>query len=174
MHIIGILIAFATLIFWLGRAARGAEDIADAANTIANIPRKRRFQKSVRRSGLNLVETPLEAATILMVATARMSDTRRVTEAGQAQIMTQLRENMQLIEDDADGMYRQMESLMHDVTLPENALLPMLKILQSEINRDHAEDLAVMMEAVARADGEMTDEQKEFIRRFRERMNLLG
>ena len=31
MHIIGIIIAVASAIFWISRAARGARDVADAA-----------------------------------------------------------------------------------------------------------------------------------------------
>ncbi len=172
MHIIGIITSICFLIFWLSRAVRGAGDIADTANNIANIPRKRRFQKAANKSGFDLVESPIEAATVLMIATARMSDERRITDKSEAEIITQLCDNMQLEKDDADGLYRQMHSLTYDVVLPENALFPMLKILQSEIDRKDAESLAQMMEAVGASVHNINTEQKEFIRRFRERMNL--
>ena len=174
MHIIGILVAIAGLVFWLARAARGVQDIADAANTVANLPRKRRFQKAARQSGYDLVETPIEAATILMIATARMSEDRRISELNEYEIVNQLHLNMQLEKDDADGIYRQMNSLIYDVVLPENALFPMVNILKNQIDRREAESLAQMMEAVAGSNVKINAEQKEFIRRFRERMNLLG
>lgn len=173
MHIIGILIAVATLIYWVSRASRGVGDIADAANTVANLPRRRRFSKKYNQSGYDLVETAVEAATVMMIAVARMSSDRRVTGPAELEIIKQLTQNMGLSQDDADGLYRQMHSLTYDITLPESALFPMVDILKNDIDRNEAEGLAVMMEDVARLDGTVNSEQSEFIRRFRERMGLL-
>ena len=172
MHIIGILIAIATLIYWVSRAARGVGDIADAANTVANLPRKRRFQKEYHKSSFDLVESPVEAAAVLMISTARMSEEKRVTDPAKLEIIKQLRLNMQMSKDDADGIYRQMHSLIYDIVLPESSLFPMLTILKDSVDRSDAEDLAQMMETTASTDGVANMEQTEFIRRFRERMGL--
>jgi len=102
-----------------------------------------------------------------------MSHEKRVTEPAETEIIKQLTENMQLSEDDADGLYRQMYSLTYDITLPESALFPMAEILKRDINKDEAKGLALMMESVARLDSTANNEQSEFIRRFRERMGLL-
>lgn len=173
MHIIGIIITIASLIYWVSRASRGVSDIAEAANTVANLPRRRRFSKKYNKSGYDLVETPIEAATVMMVAVARMSLEKRVTGPAELEIISQLNTNMQLSKDDADGLYRQMHSLTYDITLPESALFPMVEILKTNIDRDEAEGLALMMESVARLDDVVNPEQSEFIRRFRERMGLL-
>jgi len=174
MHIIiAIAGAIAGILFWMSRVSRSANDIADAANTLANIPRRRRFSKKFNKSGYDLVETPIEAATVMMITAARMSYEKRVTEPAEQEITKQLTENMQLSTDDADGLYRQMHSLTYDITLPESALFPMVNILKNNIDRDEAEDLARMMEAVARLDATANQEQSEFIRRFRDRMGLL-
>ena len=173
MHIIGILIAICTLIYWLSRASRGVGDIADAANTMANLPRKRRFQRKYHKGGFDLVETPVEAATVLMISTAKMSGEKRVTGPEELEIIRQLKVNMHMTPDDADGLYRQMNSLIFEVVLPESALFPMVALLKDSIDRDEALDLAEMMTAVADIDGEANAEQLEFIRRFRERMGLL-
>ncbi len=174
MHIIGILIAIASLIYWVSRAARGVGDIADAANTMANLPRKRRFQKKYHTSGFDLVETPVEAAAVLMISTARMSEEKRVTDSAKLEITRQLQLNMQMSGEDADGIYRQMHSLIYDIVLPESSLFPMLNILKETVDRSDAEDLAQMMETTASTDGAANTEQTEFIRRFRERMGLLN
>jgi len=174
MHIIlAIAGAIAGILFWMSRVSRSANEIADAANTIANIPRQRRFSKKYNKSGYDLIETPVEAASVMMIATARMSHEKHVTKPAEIEIIKQLTENMQLSEDDADGLYRQMHSLTYDITLPESALFPMVTILKNEIDRNEAEGLALMMESVARLDGNANHEQSEFIRRFRERMGLL-
>ncbi len=174
MHIIGILIAIASLIYWVSRAARGVGDIADAANTVANLPRKRRFQKKYHKSGFDLVESPIEAAAVLMISTARMSEEKRVTDSAKLEIIKQLQFNMQMSGDDADGIYRQMHNLIYDIVLPESSLFPMLNILKETVDRSDAEDLAQMMETTASTDRAANAEQTEFIRRFRERMGLLN
>ena len=174
MHIIGILTTIAIAVFWISRAIRGSRDIADAARSFKNRPRQDKFRKLHGKSGYDLVETPVEAATVLMIATARMDALRGVSEAEIAAITLQLETYMQLNTDTADGMYRQMYNVTQDVTLPETALFPMVDILKTSIEREDAQQLAQMMDRVANCETPATAEQKEFIRRFKERMNLLG
>jgi len=174
VHIIGILTTIAIAIFWISRAIRGSRDIADAARSFKNRPRQDKFRKLHGKSGYSLVETPVEAATTLMIATARLDTLRGVSEAEIATITLQLENYMQLSTDAADGLYRQMYNLTQDITLPETALFPMVDILKTSIERDDAVELAQMMERVANCETQATAEQKEFIRRFKERMNLLG
>eukprot|EP00919_Chromeraceae_sp_WS-2016_P081948 GHVR01193442.1.p1 GENE.GHVR01193442.1~~GHVR01193442.1.p1 ORF type:complete len:175 (+),score=10.23 GHVR01193442.1:164-688(+) len=173
MHILGILTTIAIAIFWISRAARGSRDIVDVASSLANLPRKRKFQKLHGKSGYALVETPIEAATVLMIAVARVDSLRGVSEAEIAAITLQLEQNMQLGTEAADGIYRQMYNLTHEIILPETALFPMVDILKNSIDRDDALQLARMMERVATCETIATTEQMEFIRRFKERMNLL-
>ncbi len=174
MHIIGILTTIAIAVFWISRAIRGSRDIADAARSFKNRPRQDKFRKLHGKSGYDLVEAPVEAATVLMIATARMDALRGVSEAEIAAITLQLETYMQLNTDTADGMYRQMYNVTQDVTLPETALFPMVDILKTSIEREDAQQLAQMMDRVANCETPATAEQKEFIRRFKERMNLLG
>jgi len=175
MHfVIGTLIAVATLIFWIGRASQGARHIADAANEISNIPRKRRFRKKYNKQGYDLVETPIEAATVLMISTAKLGEDRRVTGNAELAIIANLRNDMQLQADDADGLFRQMNSLTHDIVLPESALFPMVDLLRPSLNKDEAVNLADMLSRVGETDGGPNAQQKEFIRRYKEYMGLLN
>lgn len=174
MHILaGLIITAATIFWWISRASRGAGDVIDAAETVANLPRRYRHRKAVNKRGLKLVETPVEAATVLMLAISRMSDDRRLSETERAQIERELTDHMALEPDDADGLTRQMEMVHHDVTLPETTLFPMVDILKASIDREDARQLARMLGRVADTDGR-TSEQTEFIRRYQERMGLLS
>ncbi len=181
MHILAILLGIiGTGLFWAMRLSANRKNIGDAANTIhgaavhaKNLPRQRRFKKAHNRKGFDLVEFPTEAATVLMIMMARSGDTRRM-EPGEREVMeTLLRTNMQLSEDDADGMIRQMDSLTHDVVLPESAIQPMTKILLDAVSKDDASDLADMLAQIAGADGDGPNvEQVEFLRRFKEPFDL--
>ena len=51
-----------------------------------------------------MVETPIEAATVLMIAAARMSEEKRVTDRAEQEIVKQLTQNMPLSNDDADSI----------------------------------------------------------------------
>ena len=174
MHILALIIGTAVgLVIWLSRASRGASEVADAAQTIANIPRRRRHMKAVNTRGLGLVRSPVEAATVLMLSVSRMSDDRHLSDAERRMIERLLVTEMALEPDDADGLVLQMELVHDDVTLPETALFPMVDLLLDTIEKSDARRLAGMLNAVAEVHGK-THEQAEFIRRYRERMGLLG
>ena len=174
MHILALIIGTALgVIFWLTRASRGASEVADAAQTLANLPRRRRHAKAVNRRGLDLVESPMEAATVLMLAVSRMSEDRRLSTDERAEIESLLIREMTLERDDADGLVRQMDIAQTEVTLPESTLFPMVDILREAIDKSDARRLAAMLESVAAVHGQ-TPEQAEFIRRYSERMGLLG
>lgn len=173
MHIIGIITTIAIAIYWITRAVSSTRDIAHSSRGIKNLPRKRKFQRTYGKTGYDLVESPVEAATVLMIATARMDTLRGVSEAEIAAITLELETHMQLDSEKADSIYRQMRSLTQKITLPESALFPMIDILKSEIERDDAMQLAAMLERVASCETTATSKQLDFIRRFKERMGLL-
>ena len=173
MHILaGLIITAATIIWWISRASRGAGDVIDVAETVANLPRRMRHRKAVNQSGLSLVRTPLEAATILMIAITRMADDRRLSDIERRQVAAELTGHMALEPDVADGVILQMEMIHTDVTLPESTLFPMVDILKDGIDRNDARALALMLGRVAGVTGP-TAEQQNFIRRYQERMGLL-
>ena len=107
-----------------------------------------------------------------MIMIARAGDSRRMDPAEQAVIEAQLVTNMQLSDDDADGIIRQMDSLTYDIVLPESAITPMMKVLREHIDRDVAQDLANMLVQVASVETAPDINQKEFLRRFREGFDL--
>lgn len=168
------------MLWWAKRLSANRRNIGDAANMVRgaaiqakNMPRQQRFKKAHNRTGFDLVETPVEAATALMIMIARAGKTRRIEDIARQVMETQLTVNMQLSADDADGMVRQIDSWIHNVTLPESAISPMTKILHNSITRDEAADLAAMLDQVACADGEAPDiNHSAFLRAFREGFDL--
>lgn len=143
-----------------------------AAIKAKNLPRQRRFKKAHNKNGFDLMETPVEAATTLMIMIARAGESRRIDDAERTTIEALLVTNMQLSEDDADGMVRQMDSLTHNIVLPESAITPMTKILRESIGRKDAGDLADMLLQVASAETPPDIDQKAFLRSFREGFDL--
>lgn len=175
MHIvIGILATIAGIIFYLNRISRSAGDLVDTANEIGNLPRRLRYRKKAGKQGLDLVETPIEAATVLMISIARMDRLGRVSDSQCQAITSELIKNMQIGRDYADDLIIQMRSLSQYLNQPDSALFPMVKLLQNDISRDDAKVLSGMMGRIAATDEPMSPDQKDFIRRFEDRMGLLG
>lgn len=181
MHILALLAGLAgTVLFFLLRLNANKNNISDAANTLhgaavkaKNMPRQRRFKKAHNVRGFDLIQTPREAAAVLMIMVARAGQSRGVIPSERATIEGLLVADMDMEPDDADGLILQMESIVYDITLPETALTPMNRLLhQSSIGRNAAADLARMLDQVASADGLPSDGQKSFIRTFRESWDL--
>jgi len=180
MHILAILLGILGAGFWWAlRLSAHRKNIGDAANMARgaviqakNLPRQRRFKKAHNKKGFDLIETPVEAAAVLMIMIARAGDSRRIDDAERAIIEAQLVTNMHLSEDDADGMVRQMDSLTHDIVLPESSITPMTKVLRQFIGPEDAQDLADMLSQVASAADAPDVNQKEFLRYFREGFDL--
>lgn len=180
MHILAIILGILGAGFWWAlRLSAHRKNIGDAANMARgaviqakNLPRQRRFKKAHNKSGFDLVETPVEAAAVLMIMIARAGDSRRIDDTERKVIEAQLTTNMQLSADDADGTIRQMDSLTHNIVLPESSITPMTKILRQFIDRQEAGELADMLAQVAAASDAPDINQKDFLRRFREGFDL--
>lgn len=177
MHIIGLIIAVATAIFWLGRAARGARDVADFAQGVANMPRRNRFRNKASKRGIDLVDDPREAATILMLCVARLSRYSQqhggmISDTSVQKIIGVLQSYMKISGREADELVTQMRWTAQELVQPETALLPMTSILRDGINHAEAEDLSDMLRKISHADGDATPAQRAFIDKFRERTGL--
>ncbi len=180
MHIIlGFVALVGTALFWALRLSANRKNISDAANTVRgvaihakNLPRQRRFKKAHNKRGFDLIETLVEAATVLMIMIARAGQSRRIEDNARATMEAQLITNMQLTPDMADGMIRQMDGLTYDIVLPESAITPMTKVLRKYVGKEDAKDLAEMLVQVASSGDAPDINQKEFLRRFREGFDL--
>lgn len=173
MHIVlSILMVIGTVLFLLSRVARSANDLADAANEISNLPRKLRYRKKAGKRGLDLVEGPIEAATVLMISIARLDGLGRVSDIQEQAIIDQLIEHMQLAPEAAADMVLHMRSLTTDLKQADTALFPMVKILQQSVDAEDTLALARMMESVGGVSNELSSDQTYFIRRFKDRMGV--
>ena len=177
MHIIAIIIAIASAIWWISRAVKGAGDVVNAANILRNLPRRRRFQKQADKRGIDLINNPMEAATILMISVAKLSDYAAAHEglisgASTGRIIETLKSYMKISAVEADELLTQMRWVVQGLAQPETALAPMTNILSTKIVRAEADDLSDMLRKISHADGKPNSEQRMFITRVRERLGL--
>jgi len=173
MHIIiGGLIAVASLIYWLGMASRGAREISSLAHDVKNMPRRRKFQKQASQTALDVIDDPVDAAAILMIAIARSDIDSRVSDIEDGVICRLLENEMQLPKDHAADLLLQLKAMTSQIVLQDTLLFRMIDVLRGKISTDDALGLAKMLETVAVCDGEASLDQSELIRRFKERMGI--
>ncbi|MBL4869768.1 MAG: hypothetical protein JKX72_02310 [Robiginitomaculum sp.] len=177
MHIIGIVIALATAVFWVGRAARSAKDIADMASTLKNMKRPNRFKTRSAKRDLSSIDEPMDAAVILMICVARLSSFGQMGEAqisdgAHAKITELLVGYMQVSKSEAGELLTQMLWTTSKATEPETILSPMTNIISKQINHKDASDLSTMLGDVANIDGIANSDQTVFITRFENRMGV--
>ena len=177
MHILGIIIAVATAIFWVSRAARGVNEMANAANTLRNMPRRMRFKNKAAKRGIDLIDNPMESATVLMVSVAKLSNYAiehdgLISGASTSRIIATLKSYMKISAVEADELLTQMRWAVKGLAQPDTALAPMTSVLSKAISRAEADDLSDMLRKISHADGEPNNAQRVFIERVRERLGV--
>lgn len=158
MGLLSIVGGIALLMWRLSIAMRAARDIGDAAQTVANLPRKMRFQAKAGKQGLQLVTDPREAATVLMLCVARAAG--EVTSGQKQVIREQIVRRFDLDEQTADDLLTHAAWLSKDAADPFAPLPRMIKLLRKTVTTKELLELEDMLHAVARADGEPNGLQK--------------
>ena len=169
MHIIlgllGAVGAISVIIWRISIAVQAARTVGDAAQGLANLPRKMRFQSNARREGVEVIQDPREAATLLMLSVARSAG--EVTASQKATIRGQMASRFEMSEGDADEMLTQVAWLSRDLPEPGSATGRMVGVLRDAVHEGELRQLVAMMDLVAKADGDPTDPQREIIAGYR-------
>ncbi|MGD2132437.1 MAG: TerB family tellurite resistance protein [Maricaulaceae bacterium] len=152
---VGVIIWRLTILMQVGREA------ADAAQGLANLPRKMRFQSRASKAGVEVINDPREAATLMMLDVARAGG--EVTASQKAVIRAQMAARFELPEAEADEMLTQVAWLSRDLPEPGAATGRMVRLMRETVTPEEMAELSAMMRAVAFADGDPTEAQLEVI-----------
>lgn len=175
MHIVGLIIAIASAIaLWTWRAQRAAEaarELEGIAKTAANLPRKLAFKRKTGKGGLQLIDDPREAATIMMLEIGRAGreysrDTRDVIE-------DIIIKEFELEAEDAAALIEHATWVLRDAPVADAVITRMSKMIlqQDAIGPKEIVDLDGMLVAVSEADGLPNPDQLSLLQTFR---NLVG
>ena len=176
MHILVALITLLTVIsIWYYRirmlrdAARDGQKVVE---TVANLPRKMRFRSMSRKGGLDVVEDPREAATILMLELAQARGP--LTEKQQAVIRAEIMQHFEFDEADAEQLIAQASWLARDGGAPHAIVARMTDfVLKSPgMSAQQMIDLDGMLVYVSEAEGSPTAEQLDLLVIYRQKAGL--
>ncbi|MEL6567500.1 MAG: TerB family tellurite resistance protein [Pseudomonadota bacterium] len=176
MAIIGFLIAVVTAIgVWqwrIQRAAEAARELEGVVKTAANLPRRFAFKRKMGKSGLQLVDDPREAATILMVEMARAGgDFSRETREEIEKIIVS---DFELEAEDADALIAHAQWVLREAPVPDAVVSRMAKTLMEmdAIGPKEIVDLDGMLVAISEAEGLPNADQLSLLQTFRNAVGL--
>ncbi|WP_300532466.1 TerB family tellurite resistance protein [Maricaulis sp.] len=174
MHILlGLVGAIAAIGIWIYRiraAADAASQVADLAGEAANLPRKMRFRSKARRNGLDVIDDPREAATVLMLCIVRVDG--EVTAAHKEAIAGQMVTRFELDRDASEEILARASWHVSELVDETNAINKMVDFIIERVGRDEMPALMQMLEAAASIDGEPSAYQQAYIKRCRMRAGL--
>ena len=175
MHIVGLIIAIASgIALWTWRTQRAAEaarELEGIVKTAANLPRKLAFKRKTGKAGLQLVDDPREAATILMVEIGRAG--REWSRETRDVIEDIIIREFELVSEDAEALIAHASFLLRDGPVADAVVTRMSKMIlqQDAIGPKEIVDLDGMLVAVSEADGLPNADQLALLQTFR---NLVG
>lgn len=171
MAIVGFLIALVTAIgVWqwrIQRAAEAAREVEGIVKTAANLPRRFAFKRKMGKTGLQLVDDPREAATILMVEMARASgDMSRETREEIEKIIIA---DFALEPEDADALIAHAQWVLRDAPVADAVVRRMASTLleMDAIGPKEIVDLDGMLVAISEAEGLPNADQLALLQTFR-------
>ncbi len=174
MHILlallGALGAIAALIWRLRMMGEAAREVADAAETVANMPRRMRFQSRAKNGGMHAVDDPREAAAVLMALFGRVDG--ELSTAAKTAIAEHAAQRFELSEEDADALATQAAWLTRDAANADAVVDRMVALLQRTVTETELIELEDMLKAVGRVTGEPTAEQSALLERYRRKAQL--
>ncbi|MEL7546907.1 MAG: hypothetical protein AAGJ84_09670 [Pseudomonadota bacterium] len=176
MHILialfGLLTALAVW-YWrlkmIGDVARGS---VEAAKTVANLPRRLAFKRKSGKKGLQIVDDPREAATILMLQVAQTDGV--LSEKQKASIQNEIVDNFKFTETEADELIEHALWISADAGKPHATVSRMTDFVQHAPGLGPKEivDLDSMLVSVSEAEGSPDSAQLDLLALFRRKAGL--
>jgi len=176
MHIVAIILgAIGFILFWYWRLKQlgdVAKDGQKALETVANLPRKMRFKHRSGKGGLDIVDDPREAATIIMleVAQARSALTAKQSQTIRSNIMRLF----EFDASDAEELVAQAGWLSRDAGAAHVVVRKMATFISKApgMGNNEFSNLDRALLEIAECHGEATVEQIDLIEAYRNKTLL--
>ena len=171
MAIVGIIIAIVSAIaVWqwrIQRAAEAARELEGVVRTAANLPRRFAFKRKMGKRGLQLVDAPREAASIMMVEIARAGG--GMSREARDEIEKIIMSDFELEAEDAEALVAHAQWMLREAPVPDAVMTRMAKLLvqMDAIGPKEIVDLDGMLVAVTEADGLPNADQLALLQTFR-------
>jgi len=162
LAILGVIGVLGTILIRMGMAARGASEIADAAQTAVGAVNRAKFKRKATRSPLTTLDDPREAVAALMVAIAKVEGD--LTDK-QIKVMEALIKN-RLDFEGADELIAHARWLVQETAEPGVVVTRVQSFLSTQCTYDQKRDIIEILETVASINGPADTLQTQAIRQL--------
>ena len=173
MHIIlGIIGLLAAAGFWIYRinaAARGAQELAELAGEVANLPRKMRFKSKTGKKAIDVLEDPREAAAVILAG--YMLEAGDVPSDKRDQLAAMLGERFEVSRNTGEEMVAQAFWIHADIANPDSVINKMIDLVGKAAGADALRDLIGMLEVATPTESQDAS-QKSYLTKVRNRSAL--
>ncbi|MEM1086412.1 MAG: hypothetical protein AAGH90_01685 [Pseudomonadota bacterium] len=176
MHILVILFSILSFIaIWYYRIKmiqEAAKDGKKVIETVANLPRKMRCKNRSGKAGLDVVDDPREAATILMLEVAQARGT--LTANQEASVRAEIMQQFDFSESDANQLMTQAAWLSRNAGANHVVIARMTDFIKQVPGMGTKEliDLDEMLVTVSEAEGVPTSSQLDLISQYRQKAGI--
>lgn len=122
------------------------------------------------RPAIQKITDPLDGATALMIALARMDNIGKISPAQDKMIRNNLQTHMQQSASDAEKRIRKIDDFSRHLNRAQSVIVPAIRTLHEKLTKKEVEELVDMLIGVAQADSPMNKDQKEFIEIVRDEL----
>lgn len=157
-----------TLLWRLNHAADAAREIADTADTARGLFRRWRWRQRTRVDLLAEIKDPREAAACMMVALAQSDGA--LSERERTAILRAMIEQFQATAPQAEDLFARARWLVRDVGDAAACFVRLQPVVTEKLAGPERRDLIVMLNAVAKADGEPRAAERDAIARLQDHL----
>ena len=162
MHILfGILTVVGVIIYIiirLNRVNQAGRDIVETASDVKNLVRRSRWKASASSAPLAEIEDPRLAATVSMLAIAKVDG--ELTERQRAAITEHLQDTLKMDQAESEDMIAEARWMIQDLSDLETVLRRAAKPIEARCTESERRDLIEMLRAVAAIEGPVQDRQE--------------
>lgn len=171
LAIIGLLGGIGALIWRIQQASQAAREIADAAEGVANLPRKMRFKHKAGKQGVDVIEDPREAAAALIYGAAKCAG--EVSAEQKAAIEADMVKLFEIDEDFAHELLALASWHLSVLNDPLNGVTKLTDKLIKSVDKNALSDLADLIAAAIEHTPDQVPDQRLYLDKFRRRAGLI-
>ncbi len=171
LAILGVLGGVGMLIWRIQQAGRAAREIADAAEGLANLPRKMRFKQKAGKQGVDVIDDPRELAAALLYGAAKCAG--EVSAAQKAAIEADMVRLFEIDEAFAHALLARAIWHLSVLKDPINAVNKLTDKLAQSVDKAALADLCGLIAAAVERCPDPTPDQTLYLDKFKRRSGLV-
>lgn len=171
LEILGFWGGLGLLLWRIQQASHAAGEIADAAEGLANLPRKMRFKHKAGKQGVDVIDDPREAAAALIYGAAKCAG--EVNADQKAAIEADMARLFEIDGEFAHELLARAAWHLNVLNDPLNGVNKLTDTLAKSVDKAALADLGGLISAAVERCEDQSPDQKLYLDKFKRRAGLI-